>query len=39
MAVSICAFLGLGRNGHIGFNEPGAAFEKETLRRFNRKHH
>ena len=22
--------LGLGRNGHIGFNEPGAAFEKET---------
>ena len=23
--------LGLGNNGHIGFNEPGAAFEKETL--------
>ena len=22
--------LGLGCNGHIGFNEPGAAFEKET---------
>ena len=22
--------LGLGPNGHIGFNEPGAAFEKET---------
>ena len=22
--------IGLGRNGHIGFNEPGAAFEKET---------
>ena len=22
--------LGLGRNGHIGFNEPGVAFEKET---------
>ena len=22
--------LGIGRNGHIGFNEPGAAFEKET---------
>ena len=22
--------LGLGRKGHIGFNEPGAAFEKET---------
>ena len=22
--------LGLGRNGHIGFNEPGGAFEKET---------
>lgn len=22
--------LGLGLNGHIGFNEPGAAFEKET---------
>ena len=22
--------LGLGVNGHIGFNEPGAAFEKET---------
>lgn len=22
--------LGLGRNGHIGFNEPGSAFEKET---------
>ena len=22
--------LGLGHNGHIGFNEPGAAFEKET---------
>lgn len=22
--------LGLGRNGHIGFNEPGEAFEKET---------
>ena len=22
--------LGLGNNGHIGFNEPGAAFEKET---------
>lgn len=22
--------LGLGRNGHIGFNEPGDAFEKET---------
>ncbi len=22
--------LGLGSNGHIGFNEPGAAFEKET---------
>ncbi|MDR3121281.1 MAG: glucosamine-6-phosphate deaminase [Clostridiales bacterium] len=24
--------LGLGHNGHIGFNEPGAAFEKETHR-------
>ena len=23
-------FLGLGHNGHIGFNEPGGAFEKET---------
>lgn len=22
--------LGLGNNGHIGFNEPGAAFERET---------
>lgn len=22
--------LGLGHNGHIGFNEPGAAFEKDT---------
>ena len=22
--------LGIGRTGHIGFNEPGAAFEKET---------
>lgn len=22
--------LGLGRNGHIGFNEPGESFEKET---------
>lgn len=22
--------LGLGKNGHIGFNEPGAAFEKDT---------
>ena len=22
--------LGLGRNGHIGFNEPGHAFEQET---------
>ena len=22
--------LGLGNNGHIGFNEPGAAFEKDT---------
>ena len=22
--------LGIGANGHIGFNEPGAAFEKET---------
>ena len=22
--------LGIGRNGHIGFNEPGAAFVKET---------
>ncbi len=22
--------LGLGLNGHIGFNEPGVAFEKET---------
>ena len=22
--------LGIGHNGHIGFNEPGAAFEKET---------
>ena len=22
--------LGLGNNGHIGFNEPGAAFDKET---------
>lgn len=22
--------LGLGKNGHIGFNEPGEAFEKET---------
>ncbi len=22
--------LGIGQNGHIGFNEPGAAFEKET---------
>lgn len=22
--------LGIGENGHIGFNEPGAAFEKET---------
>ena len=22
--------LGIGRNGHIGFNEPGAAFEKYT---------
>ena len=22
--------LGIGRNGHIGFNEPGAAFEKDT---------
>lgn len=22
--------LGIGRNGHIGFNEPGSAFEKET---------
>ncbi len=22
--------LGLGHNGHIGFNEPGEAFEKET---------
>ena len=22
--------LGLGLNGHIGFNEPGSAFEKET---------
>ena len=22
--------LGMGNNGHIGFNEPGAAFEKET---------
>lgn len=24
--------LGIGANGHIGFNEPGAAFEKETHR-------
>ena len=24
--------LGLGHNGHIGFNEPGEAFEKETHR-------
>lgn len=24
--------LGIGENGHIGFNEPGAAFEKETHR-------
>lgn len=24
--------LGLGRNGHIGFNEPGPVFEKETHR-------
>ena len=24
--------LGLGLNGHIGFNEPGSAFEKETYR-------
>lgn len=23
-------FLGLGRNGHIGFNEPGAAFDSRT---------
>lgn len=23
-------FLGLGRNGHIGFNEPGTAFESRT---------
>jgi len=23
-------FLGIGPNGHIGFNEPGSAFEKET---------
>ena len=23
-------FLGLGHNGHIGFNEPGAAFEKDV---------
>ena len=23
-------FLGLGRNGHIGFNEPGASFESRT---------
>ena len=22
--------LGIGRNGHIGFNEPGSAFEKNT---------
>ena len=22
--------LGIGGNGHIGFNEPGEAFEKET---------
>ena len=22
--------MGLGHNGHIGFNEPGEAFEKET---------
>ena len=22
--------LGLGHNGHIGFNEPGEAFEKEA---------
>ena len=22
--------LGIGHNGHIGFNEPGEAFEKET---------
>ena len=22
--------MGLGHNGHIGFNEPGSAFEKET---------
>lgn len=22
--------LGIGGNGHIGFNEPGVAFEKET---------
>ena len=22
--------LGIGRNGHIGFNEPGAAFERNT---------
>ena len=23
--------LGLGHNGHIGFNEPGHAFELETM--------
>ena len=32
--------LGLGHNGHIGFNEPGEAFEKEThCVRPDRKHH
>ena len=27
---SYMQLLGIGGNGHIGFNEPGAAFEKET---------
>ena len=29
-AADACAKLGLGPNGHIGFNEPGEAFELET---------
>ena len=30
--------LGLGHNGHIGFNEPSAVFEADTLCRPDRKY-
>lgn len=29
-AASICSLLGLGHNGHIGFNEPAEEFSKTT---------